>query len=182
MHWQHFKSNCVASLPSNHSYSLTSRLPKRRKTKPGCGSRWLQWCWAHLKRDIQKLIDSSDNQVKRLGHDLMRQQKLLFQHWRSFKENAISWEQFQMEVAPIREEFDSLRYCLRHLKPPPRKPKIARLHRSVDGYVDTHLSMVMAYRTAQDFFKLNWLIVPRPGYFHSVPNIGKTCSLCKLYW
>jgi len=28
----------------------------------------LQWCWAHLKRDIQKLIDSDDGQVKRLGH------------------------------------------------------------------------------------------------------------------
>ena len=68
----------------------------------------LQWCWAHLKRDIQKLIDFSDHQVQRLGHDLMRQQKLLFQHWRSFKEKVISWEQFQIEVAPIRQEFDSL--------------------------------------------------------------------------
>ncbi len=42
----------------------------------------LQWCWAHLKRDIQKLRDGPDRQVKRLGDDLMRQQKLLFQHWR----------------------------------------------------------------------------------------------------
>ena len=32
----------------------------------------LQWCWAHLKRDFQALIDSGDNQAKRLGHDLMR--------------------------------------------------------------------------------------------------------------
>ena len=68
----------------------------------------LQWCWAHLKRDIQKLIESSDHQVKRLGHDLMRQQKLLFQHWRSYKDKALSWEQFQSAVAPIRKEFDSL--------------------------------------------------------------------------
>ena len=30
----------------------------------------LQWCWAHLKRDFQALIDQGDNQVKRLGHDL----------------------------------------------------------------------------------------------------------------
>ena len=29
----------------------------------------LQWCWAHLKRDFQKLIDSNDNTLKRLGHD-----------------------------------------------------------------------------------------------------------------
>ena len=43
--------------------------------------RRLQWCWAHLKRDFQKLIDSRDGQVKRMGHDLMRQQKLLFQQF-----------------------------------------------------------------------------------------------------
>ncbi len=68
----------------------------------------LQWCWAHLKRDIQKLIDSSDNQVKRLGNDLMRSQKLLFQHWRRFRDEQISWTEFQAEVAPIRVEFDGL--------------------------------------------------------------------------
>jgi transposase len=70
--------------------------------------RRLQWCWAHLKRDIQKLIDSSDNQVKRLGNDLMRSQKLLFQHWRHFRDEQISWAELQAEVAPIRMEFDGL--------------------------------------------------------------------------
>ena len=39
----------------------------------------LQWCWAHLKRDFPALIDSSDNQVKRLGHDLLRPTKGLFE-------------------------------------------------------------------------------------------------------
>lgn len=68
----------------------------------------LQWCWAHLKRDIQKLIDSSDRQVKRLGHDLMRQEKLLFQHWRRYKAGKIKWRQFQKLVKPIRREFDGL--------------------------------------------------------------------------
>ena len=38
----------------------------------------LQWCWAHLKRDIQALIDHADGQVRRLGHDLMRRVKELF--------------------------------------------------------------------------------------------------------
>ncbi len=68
----------------------------------------LQWCWAHLKRDIQKLIDSPDNQVKRLGHDLMRQQKLLFQHWRRYKAGEIQWKTFQTLVRPIRKEVGSL--------------------------------------------------------------------------
>ena len=31
----------------------------------------LQWCWAHLKRDFQALIDSNDRQEQRLGRDLM---------------------------------------------------------------------------------------------------------------
>jgi transposase len=68
----------------------------------------LQWCWAHLKRDIQKLIDHDDNQVKRLGHDLMRQQKLLFQHWRRYQNDEIQWATFQKLVRPVRNQFNSL--------------------------------------------------------------------------
>lgn len=68
----------------------------------------LQWCWAHLKRDIQKLIDSSDRQVKRLGHDLMRQQKLLFQHWRRYQAGKIKWTTFQNLARPIGKQFDAL--------------------------------------------------------------------------
>ena len=68
----------------------------------------LQWCRAHLKRDIQKLIDSNNNQVKRLGHDLMRQQKLLFQHWRRYKAGEIKWSTFQKTVRPIRNKFNAL--------------------------------------------------------------------------
>jgi len=68
----------------------------------------LQWCWAHLKRDIQKLIDSNDGKVTRLGHDLMRQQKLLFQHWRRYKNKEIKWSTFQSLARPIRSEFNGL--------------------------------------------------------------------------
>lgn len=68
----------------------------------------LQWCWSHLKRDIQKLIDSSDKQVKRLGHDLMRQQRLLFEQWRSYKQTEIGWRAFRRSIAPVRKEFESL--------------------------------------------------------------------------
>jgi transposase len=64
----------------------------------------LQWCWAHLKRDFQKLIDSPTGQVKRLGHDLMRQHRELFKLWRRYKAGKIKWRTFQKEVAPIREE------------------------------------------------------------------------------
>jgi transposase len=68
----------------------------------------LQWCWAHLKRDFQKLIDSCDNQVKRLGHDLMRQERKLFAVWREYKAGEIQWTTFQKHVAPIEEEVRGL--------------------------------------------------------------------------
>ena len=64
----------------------------------------LQWCWAHLKRDFQKLIDSPNGQVKRMGHDLMRQHRQLFKYWRHYKAGKIKWRTFQTYVGPIREE------------------------------------------------------------------------------
>ena len=62
----------------------------------------LQWCWAHLKRDIEKLIDSPDGQVKRFGHDLMRQHRELFEYWRQYKAGKIKWSTFRAYVRPIR--------------------------------------------------------------------------------
>lgn len=64
----------------------------------------LQWCWAHLKRDFQKLIDSSNGKVKRMGYDLMRQHRKLFEYWRQYKAGKIKWKTFQTYVRPIREE------------------------------------------------------------------------------
>ena len=68
----------------------------------------LQRRWAHLKRDFQKLIDSPDGQVKRMGHDLMRQHRELFEYWRQYKAGKIKWSTFQSYVRPIREEVRGL--------------------------------------------------------------------------
>ena len=68
----------------------------------------LQWCWAHLKRDFQKLIDSPDGQVERMGHDLMRQHRKLFEYWRQYKAGKIRWRTFQNYVGPIRKEVRGL--------------------------------------------------------------------------
>ena len=68
----------------------------------------LQWCWAHLKRDIQALVDHPDRQVQRLGHDLMRQVKLMFQHWRTYKSGDIDWPTFRALMSPIRETINDL--------------------------------------------------------------------------
>lgn len=68
----------------------------------------LQWCWSHLTRDIQRLIDSSNSQIKRLGYDLMRQQRLLFEQWHRYKRREISWPQLKRVTRPIRDEFNGL--------------------------------------------------------------------------
>lgn len=68
----------------------------------------LQWCWAHLKRDFQALVDHHDPQVRRLGHDLMRQVRLMFDTWWRYKLSKISWEEFRHEMNPIREKIDNL--------------------------------------------------------------------------
>lgn len=68
----------------------------------------LQWCWSHLKRDIQRLIDSSNSQVKRLGNDLMRQQRLLFEQWHRYKRREISWIKLKRDTRAIRDEFNGL--------------------------------------------------------------------------
>ena len=62
----------------------------------------LQWCWAHLQRDIQALIEHPDRQVKRLGHDLMKQATAMFKHWREYHAGTISRRTFRrrMERTP----------------------------------------------------------------------------------
>lgn len=67
-----------------------------------------QWCWAHLKRDFQALIDSSCATRKRLGHDLMRPTKELFALWRKVRDGTISRRSFRRQMQPIRAGVDAL--------------------------------------------------------------------------
>jgi transposase len=68
----------------------------------------LQWCWAHLKRDFQALIDHPDPQVKRLGHDLMRPTRQLFRHWARCRDGTITHVGMLRLMRPIRDEIDGL--------------------------------------------------------------------------
>jgi transposase len=67
-----------------------------------------QWCWAHLKRDFQALIDHPDHQVKRLGRDLMRPTRELFRHWARYRDGTITRRGLLRLMRPIRQEIDSL--------------------------------------------------------------------------
>ncbi len=67
-----------------------------------------QWCWAHLKRDFQALVDHADQQVKRLGRDLMRPTKKLFHHAARCRDGTITRRGFERLMQPIRKEIDGL--------------------------------------------------------------------------
>jgi len=71
-------------------------------------ARRLQWCWAHLKRDFQGLIDRGDNQAKRLGYDLRRMTCKLFEHWGNYRDGTISRAAFVRRMAPVRREVERL--------------------------------------------------------------------------
>jgi len=68
----------------------------------------LQWCWAHLKRDFQALIDSGNGIKKRLGHDLMRPTRKLFRLWVRYRDGTLTRIGFQRQMKPIREEIEAL--------------------------------------------------------------------------
>lgn len=67
-----------------------------------------QWCWAHLKRDFQALIDHPEGKVKRLGHDLMRPTKELFRHWSRCRDGTVERAETLRLMEPIRQEVNSL--------------------------------------------------------------------------
>jgi transposase len=68
----------------------------------------LQWCWAHLKRDMQGLIDTPCHTTRRLGHDLMRPTKELFVLWQKVRDGTLSRAAFVEQMKPIRAEVESL--------------------------------------------------------------------------
>jgi transposase len=67
-----------------------------------------QWCWAHLKRDFQALIDNPCSIRKRLGHDLMRPTKDLFALWQKVRDGTMSHRVFRRRMKPIRARIDAL--------------------------------------------------------------------------
>jgi transposase len=68
----------------------------------------LQWCWAHLKRDFQALIDDGRGKVKRLGHDLMRPTRELFRLWGRSRNGTLTRLGWKRLMGPIRQEIDAL--------------------------------------------------------------------------
>lgn len=60
-----------------------------------------QLCWAHLKREFQKISERS-GASRQVGRDLMAQEKRLFRLWRKVRDGTLSRKEFQLLVSPIR--------------------------------------------------------------------------------
>jgi transposase len=71
----------------------------------------LQWCWAHLIRDFQALIDSPCHTKKRLGRDLMRPTKELFALWKRVRDGTLQRRTGVRRMRPIRHQIG--RFLLR---------------------------------------------------------------------
>ncbi|MGH6629002.1 MAG: IS66 family transposase, partial [Burkholderiales bacterium] len=61
-----------------------------------------QLCWAHLKRDFQKLVDRGGDaeDFGELGLDTV---DVVFEHWHSFRGGGLSRGQLQRQIAPVRQ-------------------------------------------------------------------------------
>jgi transposase len=62
----------------------------------------LQWCWAHLRRDFQAMIDRGQP-GKVIGERLLEQSNRLFALWHQLAEGKRSRKQFQQAMKPVRE-------------------------------------------------------------------------------
>jgi transposase len=68
----------------------------------------LQWCWAHLKRDFQAMIDSGDPRAKHLGCRLRRAACELFEHWADYRHGRISRAALLRRMGPVRRNVERL--------------------------------------------------------------------------
>ena len=68
----------------------------------------LQWCWAHLKRDFQAMIDTGDKRSKWLGQRLRRATCELFEHWADYRAGKITRAALVRRMGPVRRKVERL--------------------------------------------------------------------------
>jgi transposase len=61
----------------------------------------LQWCWAHLRRDFQAMIDRG-NQGRATGQALLDQSNRLFHLYHQVREGTLSRAKFRAAIEPVR--------------------------------------------------------------------------------
>jgi len=62
----------------------------------------LQWCWAHLRRDFQAMIDRG-NEGQAIGASLLGQSNRLFHLWHQVTQGRLSRARFRAAIQPVRQ-------------------------------------------------------------------------------
>jgi len=68
----------------------------------------LQWCWAHLKRDFQAMIDRGNPRSKWLGQRLRHATCELFEHWADYRAGRITRVALRHRMGPVRRKVERL--------------------------------------------------------------------------
>ncbi len=68
----------------------------------------LQWCWAHLKRDFQAMIDTGNPRSKWLGERLRAATCELFEHWADYRAGRISRAALVRRMSLVRRRVERL--------------------------------------------------------------------------
>jgi transposase len=68
----------------------------------------LQWCWAHLKRDFQAMIDTGNPRSKWIGCRLRAAACELFEHWADYRAGRISRAALVRRMGPVRRKTERL--------------------------------------------------------------------------
>lgn len=66
-----------------------------------------QLCWAHLKRDFQKLVERG-GESQPIGEALLAQVDQLFRLWSGVRDGTVARRDFQTQVEPIRTQVHTL--------------------------------------------------------------------------
>ena len=66
-----------------------------------------QFCWAHLKRDMQKVSERS-GEAGRIGDDILAAIQRMFHLWHRFKAGEISRQTFKLAMMPVRKNIERL--------------------------------------------------------------------------
>ena len=68
----------------------------------------VQWCWAHLQRDFQAMVDSDDKRAKWLGVRLRAATCELFEHWAKYRDKKISRATLRRRMGRVRRKVERL--------------------------------------------------------------------------
>src|SRR4029079_305847 len=68
---------------------------------------WRQLCWAHLKRDFQKLVDRGGSS-ERLGEALLAIAERVFHEWHLFRGGGIDRRALQARLEEPARQFEAL--------------------------------------------------------------------------